>query len=697
LWCSCIPAAAQVDTPSAAAARKALRNIVDTYSTRPGWATWSHRLALRDVEYELRLGDRSEPEVFAATARRIRAGANSDFRAAPLQRLADALEMRVTELEPIPIDEWPAECQRSAENYAPITPEAVQAARQELLDRLDALERRLPTLANPKDPWRYFLSYPAARDLVYTDIRDARALDRLETRWQGATSVWDGPEMIEASLAVQAYVRLYRGYLANESEQEHVAAWTALAEQLARMASSEGGGADRIAALVGQRERLGQGSRLTASIRRHFSRPNVILQARLPWVQDQMAQRLNERYDVNDVYAGARTYGSGTLSGTIRCEILPSSSVGHARLILDAISRASTQGSSEGVSVFSSANTRVRGEQRFVLDDGGLVAGPAAAAADTSITYNSINAPGLRRRRSEAVRRTYARRPQAEADAEAATRREIMARMNAEGSELVAKFNKSYTQLRDRQFAVHRRAPEIRVRSDGDTVRWECRLDSPVLFAAPDAPPPFERQTDVTLCIAASALEEQCLGSLAGRQLTGDELSKTIGELVGAAPQENVKGGDFSAKFADFPCRIEFADGKLQATFFITSFDSADVQYPAMTVEARYNVELREGDLALVREGGVRVRPLAAPGDESPELSGRQQTLRLAVQRKLNRALAETYTWAGPALPLDGNQDDTLRIQSARADQDWLQLALNRAPARRAPQTRPATRTAAAK
>ena len=82
--------------------------------------------------------------------------------------------------------------------------------------------------------------------------------------------IWNDPALVEASLAVRSYVQLYRAYLANESSEQYAAAWTALGKLLESNHGAASPNVDRIAALVNQRERLGQGSALTASIRREF-------------------------------------------------------------------------------------------------------------------------------------------------------------------------------------------------------------------------------------------------------------------------------------------------------------------------------------------------------------------------------------------------------------------------------------------
>jgi hypothetical protein len=506
-------------------------------------------------------------------------------------------------------------------------------------------------------------------------------LDRLETRWQGAPSVWESPELVETALAAQSYIRLYRGYLANETSQEHAAAWTELGKLLATRSQATPGDLPRIAAMVGARERLGQSSPLTASIRREFSRPNIIFQARADWLQAQMNSTMSDSYDIDQMFAGAHTRGRGNIAGRTRIQLFPSTAVGQAVLHLEGATKARTVGYGSGVSVSSRATTRFRGEKPFTLDARGLHTEPARASASSAVVYDNVSAGGGRRRRAAAVSQAYATIPQAEAEAEAATRRSIAEQMNSQGKDLVARFNKTYhLQLRNPQFEKLRPAPQVRVRAGGQLLTWECRLESPLLFAAPAPPPRFEHTGDVVLSLAASALEEQCVGSLAGRQLSGEELAKVIGELFGEASPSEKGAQEFQASFAAHACEIQLASGQLLARFFITAFDSSDVKYPAMTVDATYNVTERAGDLALVREGSLRVRPMPQADGRTPATSGRQQALRLAVQRKLNKAFADTFIWTSPILSGDDQKRETakLKVERAQVDGGWLQMSLKR-------------------
>ncbi len=601
-------ALAQVDTRAACEARAALRLVNRHNASRANGPELAYRLALADVEYELLFGDRAEPAVLAATVAKLRTGARTDFADPIYQQLAGGASP--------PHQRVANRCPRSMARGLPRRiSELREGNRGGSTDRARGVTGSIGNIAARIARGRHGGGRLERIPLLGCDARSGvrrharlALLDRLESRWQGAPLVWDSPELVEASLAVQSYIPLYRAWLAKESPEQRAAAWTELGTLLEEGATTASANAARIAALVDEREGLGQASALTASIRREFSRPNVILRARTAWVRQQLSENIDERYTVNDVYAGVRQYGQGTLTGTMKCRILPSQSVGHAEFVFDGTARARTRGSSEGVNVVSTATTRIRGRKPFVLGAQGLTTSPATVSANASVGFNSIDSPGLRRRQEEARRRTYARRPQAEAGAAADARRDTEAEMNAQGAKLVEEFNKSYTALRDRQFDMHRRPPEIRVRTDANTLRWECRLESPKLFAAP-GPPPFDATADVTLCLASSALEEQAFASLAGKQMTGAELAQAMAEMLGGDTDEDDRKQDFTATFAQHPCKVELADGRIRTRFYITAFDSDDVKYPAMAVDAEYHVEQCAGDLALVRQGSLRVRP----------------------------------------------------------------------------------------
>jgi hypothetical protein len=668
---------AQVDTPAAREARSIIRELRGSYGTQSAWRNLAIQASLDEVEFELRAGDRAQRAALDKAIAVLRSANSPQLRSASLARLPVVLEARANQLAAIPRELWAQACRDNAERYVAIRPDFMARERNSLAVQLNGFQRRLPSIARPGDAWNAFLMWTETQWLPGASAIDPGTLDQIEARWRCAPWVWDAPELLEASLAVQSYVRLLRGYLSGESADDHRAAWL----DIARLADASGPTTqDQLTALTSAviaRERLGQSCPVTAAMRRELSQANVLFRAKTGWLQSMLGGITTENYRIDDVYGGARTVGNGAIATRMQLEVTPSTSIAHWLLRLDGTALAATVGGSEGVRVSSRAATSVRGEKRFTLGTRGLLSTPAWAGAASNIQYTSVDAPGRGRRRSEAVQQTYARKPGAERDAAAATERSVRSRMDEEGRKLATEFNRSFlAQLRDQQLATYRAATEMRVRSQGDAIWFECWLEDPLRFAAPGPPNLFEFEADAVVSLAASALEEQVHPSLSGRRLGADALAKAINALAGQQSAPAAAPNDFSVEFAARPCEFDINDGEVRVRFFVNSFDSTEVTYPAMTIDARYRLEQRPAGVVLFRDGGVRVRGNAEVS--GGRTSGRQQTLRLAVERKLNKALPVELVWAVPKLPMTDSTRQALAIRSSMADHGWLQIAFTR-------------------
>src|SRR5262249_24378174 len=155
---------------------------------------------------------------------------------------------------------------------------------------------------------------------------EATNLDRLETRWAVAPVVWEDELLFETSLAVREYVCQLRAYMKGETREQHEGAWRGLGRLVVAGGRGPAPNAAIAAAVVG-RERLGQSSPLTASIRRELSQPNLVLRVSPKWLQSQFAQKINEPYQVDGVFGGSYSSGNGRMVGNMRAEILPSAAV----------------------------------------------------------------------------------------------------------------------------------------------------------------------------------------------------------------------------------------------------------------------------------------------------------------------------------------------------------------------------------
>jgi hypothetical protein len=675
-WASA--ASAQIDTPAAREARAALQAVQDTYGGYAQWKSWSTALNLLDVQCELLAGDRGRPDVMHQAVVTLLSGSIPEFSEPAFLRLAKALDVRLQELAAIPVGEWPSACQQAAANYRPITAETVADALAACRRRLEALANFYSPVRNPGDHWNTFLYWGEIQALANNQpgpAPDPQVLDRIETRWAAAPTIWDEPRLYEASLSVRILTRLLRGHLVAESAEQHAAVWNELGEMLAGLGENSSQTA-AIAAAVNRRESLGQASRLTMSIRRALSQPNLVLRVDRQWIESQFVRQIDEPFEVNDVFAGTRSVGRGVMTGTVRAEVLPSSAVGRLLLRFSGTSYARASGTRDRVSVVSRATTRISASKPLLLDARGLTPDIASAGAVTNIVYESIDAPGLPRRRSQAISETHARRPQAERDGAAIARQTILKQINDEAAQVARDFNQAYhADLRDPRVRAFRPAPQIRVRSAGSIVDWQCLLEGPSTFGAPSVPPQDGPSGPVVLSVAASALEEQGVMNLSGKTMTGDELSESLGGTAQRAPSSS--GDAFQVRFASDPCDVRFEEGTVRVRLFIDHFESEDVKYPPMSVDVAYEPQVRNGRIVLVRQGRVRVTPRATADDQAPKVSGRQQTLRLGVERKLSKVMTAELEGEDVRLPLAGERETRMHVNEARLVGDWLQLGLS--------------------
>ncbi len=679
-------ARAQLDTRAASEARSALRAMQQAYQHYDTWNVWVAELNLPDVQYELWAGERGRAETLEAAVAQLRAGRIPQFADAPFVRLAKALEARAVELQPLPSTEWLSSCESAGAAFVPVTADLVESARATSRDRLAAFAKHYPPIRDPKNAWHQFLYWDEVEYLTARMPGPTPApaeLDRIEMRWSNVPTVWHDDLLFEASLAVRHFIRLLRAEMIGETAPQRTAAWSELAQLLTARAMDPNLGAP-IAAAVRRRESLGQASPLTATIRRELSRPNLLVEIDAKWLSNETRQPVDDSYDVNGVFAGTRSVGRGRMTGEMTTKVLPSLAVGRLELLFRGTSTARASGSQDRVNVVSRATTQVAATKPFRLDELGLTPERALAGATTSIVYESIDSPGLPRRRSQAVSETHARRPQAERESAAYARRSILEQINEQAATMAADFNRAYHRdVRDPRITAGRPAPRIRILADERLVAWEATLEGPQSFAASSEPEAYDCGNPVVMSVAPSVLEEQATISLGGRELTGAELEQQLWQKPAEAqPESQRKRGDdeFRVTFALRPCEVQFVEGAVRVRLFVEKFDSEDVKYPAMTVDVAYQPQPRDGRLVLTREGKVKVMPLAT-ADGAPKLSGRQQTLRLAVERKLSKVLSSEIAAEPVTLPISKDDERPLRVENVRLAGEWLQMGLAPEPA----------------
>jgi hypothetical protein len=234
-------------------------------------------------------------------------------------------------------------------------------------------------------------------------------------------------------------------------------------------------------------------------------------------------------------------------------------------------------------------------------------------------------------------------------------------------------FNRAYQRdFRDLWLSTPRLAPVVRVSAKEGRLAWQVQLTELRGFQL-GQPPDFPSESDATLRFAASAIEEHLTAAVGERLLGGEEIARLMNESFGQ--QVDREDLDLSVRFAARPCRVEISGGQLRCLLHFTEFHSGGSSYPPLSVELNYKFELRGGGLALVRLAAPKVTFAKVEGDDGP-LTGRQQTLRVGAQRKLDRVLGEELVWSRIRLPLAAGKPQRFEVAELLADKNWLQMGL---------------------
>ncbi len=583
------------------------------------------------------------------------------------------------------IDGLAAACRRQAERFSPIVAADVAAARKTMLFRLDIMRPLLRSLGGAEFNWRDYLLWDKTRQVGSTEPLDPAELDEIEIRWESAIETWPAPKLVDASEAVRTCIARARAEAAHQSDQRYAVEWNELAGLLADSKRDTQAVRNKIAEAVVARERLGDAPQLTAAIRHALAGPDITLRADASLLSSMLSSRIDEPYRINGIYVGSPTVGVGRLKGSIAIETVASADSARWWLRFVGNSVATTTATSSGTTVNSHAVTDLRGEQLFALDCFGLAAQPSVASGNTKIIYDQIVVAGGPLRRRIAVNRTYGSRPDAERQSAAEASRSLASQLDVEGAAAISRVNQIFwTNFRDPFTRASLAPPVAHFHSDRAGIYGEWRWTRSGQFAAPA--PRFDSRGGLIFSADAAAIEQFLTASIGGKNLSEDQLAQRLGRPADDPSHTGPSQPARSLQFADKPCDVELADGRIALRFHVLGLESAGVRYPAMTAEAVFTPLLESGQLHFIRDGGFRTQLVAEELSDQNILSGRQQALGVGLRRSFNRALPERISWSseGPdqpsRKPTSGGvplaPPAGMRVTAVSIAEGWLQLAL---------------------
>ena len=570
---------------------------------------------------------------------------------------------------------WSAVCAERARVYEQFDEAENAELRTQLQESLEDLQNAYPSAIQEGQSWYDYLMWKDICRLAASEPLEEPLLDDLELSWSDAPWGWGAGELAAASASALRCIRVCRASHRQETSQQQAEAWNSLADLLESPEGLTRQQRSSLAEALWERERLGQSPEITSPLRKVLSKPNLVVNVSRPWFTSQLSVQVDEPFKTRGVFAGADTVATGRMTGATECHLRLSPSGLAWDVEFQGESNSMSTSCSRGVQIKARSETTVSGSKRFRLSPVGLETDPAEVSATTDMVYENISTGGLAFRQAAACSRAAARRPQAERDTSESVSDSVRSYLDEAGKDTSEAFNQNYRWFRNQFATAGRIVPQVQLGLDDQWIQWESRLEGLGGLAAPDCPPVFDTTAPVTLHVAASAVEELALALLGDGRFTQDDLAERINSLTGEDAGSWSTDEPFVVEFCTQPVRIAIEDDRLLVTFSMRSFESGDTTFPAMTVRVDYAIQVRDDGVTLTRAGKVTVEPLEFGADGADrKLTGRQQTLRLVAQRKLNRIFKEEIHGFSFELPLT-RPEERVRISQARARHGWLQLA----------------------
>lgn len=640
----------------------------------------SARNLLSDLEHELTSDRYVDPARLQRLAAQFRAADSGLLELAPVvERFARAWTV------PEPAT-WSEFCRQGASEVESISSQDWSAEQARLELTLGGMEQVLAQLGDRRAPWEEYLFWQATRQLPRATVYDPAELDRLQIRWTNAALVWNNGTLQITANAVRRFIEHARRHDATALTDTLRKRLEGLAQLLQNPESvTLAHQQAELSETVALMERFGILPHLTNAIRQKYASPDCVIRISDNLLRRHLEVSVNEQFPVNGVFEGTTTNGRGQLSGTLSWSPVASDSLARWRWSYAATINSSTTGLNSGVRIDSRSTAYVNGQKQFRLDATGLSTVPATADAIATVVFDNVVSGGRAIRRQRATNEVLSNRERIQSLTAQTARQETAARLDREGSQLVETFNNTYEQNFRRPLGrTLDYVTNIQTGCDDAGIAWQAWIEPPFQLMSHEPPPLSVPEADFTTFVHSQFVERMADVELRGRLVTSQEIAQQIeawrGTSRGAAtdgetrrtPAAAAAGDEWQIRFApEKPAVCTVADGIVKVQFRLAEFSSPDAAYPSVAIQVAYRPEWQAGECRWTRVGDIDVHPL----DYQPgrRMSGRQLTLRRAIQRRLGQLLTEQWVLR-PFVQEFGGQTLRLEAHHVALKDGWLCL-----------------------
>jgi len=587
------------------------------------------------------------------------------------------------------VDQLPAECRAAKATFHPVTQADLAEAKDELVEAVVRLDRRLGADADNGPGWRKYLQWDRMQsELCGNEKPDVAALTSILGKYEAGYEGLRLARFVDVRLALSRYLLIAQNVDNPALKTAYENLLDALATQLESYADAPTAkGALIIGRLIGQLEDARQVPQLIGAVRHHYARPNLWVEVSADLIDAGMGGPVDEMTPVRDVILGTDISGTGHTTGRICVELIPDPQRAAIETVFCGTTLSENVGRNGPVRIHSNGTTRLDGRMSVFLDANGLDWLPAISNAETETQITAIrDRRGRQMVERIARRRAAEQKHEAEYIASAHAEQQLNARIDSQADEMLQKANGAFREKFRRPLVERKLFPQrLDFSTTGEALHVVGLRADASQMAAPTEPPPAADGADgadLTVRIHESMVNNLLASALGGMTL-GDETYKSlVVELLGELPERmQVEEGE-PAWAIDFdalrPISLAFGDDQLTVTLRGRRYYRDGEDYPAMDVTAVYDIEKTEQGFAAVRQGPLEIFPPGFVPDSGKTLSTKQMVIRSLLETRFDRIFAEEMPLEDIELPGNLNKAGKLRPIRFACQDGWLSLAWKR-------------------
>ena len=592
--------------------------------------------------------------------------------------------LRAADSHPAPTNQLAASIAEQAIPWVPVQPAQLEAARAQVAQAADRLERFLAggSEANA-EAWKRFLGWQSIDQLIAEPPTDAKAVATAAAPFFSGQPGLELPPFVELRDALALYYnRLLAVQDAPEMAQRFADRLADLRQAIQNAREDRVESRADIAVLLEWFEQLEQVPELIQQIRDAYGHPNLHVTIASETIAKRFNRPVSDTSPVQETILGTPVRGVAHTVGNVTARLLPSEHDAQIELIMTGTATSDTRGYRPPVTIYSDGVTQVFATKRLWIGDIGIWTEPTSASCSTSTQIRGIrtaNRIGSQLVQKIAWKQIYAQKPQAERISARLAERRVASKLDQQVLDVVGSANGQLaTKIRQPLVGRNLFPRIVRMRTTAD------RLHLTVLQArttqlgsstvAPDPP-----SQGVTVQVHESLFQNTASSAIGGMVITDVRAKELVEEVTGEVPEQLQIKPDEDPWSITFdraqPLTLRFDDDQVTIALRGRQFTRGDQPLrQIIQIAATYRLEAVNGRVRLTRQGDINV---TFPGKDTERLSLTELRNKTFMTNKFEGLFRQEISGEGLQLPERWQQLGELTLEYVSAQNGWLSLGWN--------------------